>query len=140
VALITFPPFIVGFFFWNAPEQAFSFGLPNAPLSFILAQLLIVALPEEALFRGYFQTRLSDIWPHKTGTLGAPIHVAALVTQAALFALIHFVVDPNPGRLAVFFPGLIFGWMRARRGGIGAAVAYHALCNLLSDILYRGWL
>ncbi|MCC6875407.1 MAG: CPBP family intramembrane metalloprotease, partial [Sandaracinaceae bacterium] len=38
------------------------------------------------------------------------------------------------------FPGLLFGWMRARRGGIGAALVLHALSNVLADVLERGWL
>jgi hypothetical protein len=60
--------------------------------------------------------------------------------QALLFALIHFAVDLNPARLAVFFPALLFGWLRALRGGIGAAAAFHASCNLLSEVLVRSWL
>ena len=35
---------------------------------------------------------------------------------------------------------LLFGLIRARRGGIGAALVFHALCNLLSEVLTRGWL
>jgi hypothetical protein len=140
VAALTFPPFIVGFYFWNSPTQPFSFQLPPATLSFCTAQILIVALPEEALFRGYFQTRLADAWPARREILGALISPRSLVMQAALFALLHFIVDPHPARLAVFFPALIFGWMRARRGGIGSAMTYHALCNILSDILFRSWL
>ena len=42
--------------------------------------------------------------------------------------------------VAVFFPGLLFGWLRARRGGIGAAIAVHALSNVLAELLVRGWL
>jgi hypothetical protein len=40
----------------------------------------------------------------------------------------------------VFFPALLFGWMREKRGGIGAAVWFHALCNVLSEVLARGYL
>ena len=68
------------------------------------------------------------------------VSLVALVIQAALFALVHFVVDGQPERLAVFFPGLLFGWIRARRGGIGAAILFHALSNLYADVLVRGWL
>ena len=49
-------------------------------------------------------------------------------------------VDLQPARLAVFFPALLFGWLRALRGGIGAPAALHVLCNLLSDLLARSWL
>ena len=45
-------------------------------------------------------------------------------------------VIPNPQRLAVFFPALLFGWMRARTGSIAAGALYHALCNVLADTLH----
>ena len=60
--------------------------------------------------------------------------------QAALFALVHLATEPHPAKLAVFFPGLLFGWLRAWRGGIGAAIVFHALSNVLAEILVRGWL
>jgi membrane protease YdiL (CAAX protease family) len=39
----------------------------------------------------------------------------------------------------VFFPSLLFGWLRARTGGIGAGTAYHASCNLFASLLGRGY-
>jgi membrane protease YdiL (CAAX protease family) len=62
------------------------------------------------------------------------------VLQALLFGLIHVLVDLDPSRMAVFFPGLLFGWLRAWRGGIGAAIVLHAMSNLLSETLSRGWM
>jgi membrane protease YdiL (CAAX protease family) len=44
-----------------------------------------------------------------------------------------------PARLAVFFPALLFGWLRARTGGIGASVCFHAICNVYSQLLGRGY-
>ena len=44
-----------------------------------------------------------------------------------------------PTRLAVFFPALLFGWLRARTGGIGASVCFHMLCNVYSQVLGRGY-
>jgi membrane protease YdiL (CAAX protease family) len=63
-----------------------------------------------------------------------------LFWQAALFALLHFLVGFSPARLAVFFPALVFGWLREKRSGIGAAIWFHALSNLLSELLIRGYL
>ncbi|MBW2462869.1 MAG: CPBP family intramembrane metalloprotease [Deltaproteobacteria bacterium] len=140
LALVIFPPFALGFSFYHGPSHPFTPSLPRDPLAFALAQILVVALPEEALFRGYFQTRLSDVFTKKHRILGTDVSLVALVIQSALFALVHFVVDGQPERLAVFFPGLLFGWVRARRGGIGAAILFHALSNLYADVLVRGWL
>ena len=49
-------------------------------------------------------------------------------------------LDLAPERLAVAFPALLFGWLRAWRGGIGAALLVHAASNVYADILVRGWL
>lgn len=140
VALVVFPPFAFGFWFWHGPARPFSLGLPADLGSYVLTQWLVVAVPEEALFRGYVQSRLGEGLGRVRRVLGAELSVPAWLLQAALFALLHFVVEPYPARLAVFFPALLFGWLRARRGGIGASAVLHALCNLLSDVLARSWL
>ena len=147
VALVVFPPFALAFRFWNAPTRPFEWTWPDEPLSFIAGHLIVIALPEEAFFRGYVQTRLTDAGSLHDAVFWKPRRVllatfspGALVAQAALFALVHFAVDQHPARLAVFFPGLLFGWLRAWRGGIGAAIVFHALCNLYQAILVQGWL
>ncbi len=139
VAAVVFPLYAVGYQWWHQPES-FLLTLPPNLGSFLLAQLIVVALPEEAFFRGYLQTSLSDLETRGVRILGASLAPGSWLLQAALFAVIHFLVEPNPARLAVFFPGLLFGWVRARRGGIGAALALHAMSNLYSEILARSWL
>ena len=42
----------------------------------------------------------------------------------------------TPTRLAVFFPALVFGWMRSRSGSIAPGAVFHALCNVFSEILH----
>jgi uncharacterized protein len=140
VALVIFPPFALAFHLWHGPEGPFVLQWPDALPSWLLAHLVVVALPEEALFRGYFQTRLTDAWPATRRLVGVPLSLRALVAQAALFGLVHFVVDLDPQRLAVFFPALLFGWLRAWRGGIGAAIVLHALSNVYIDVLVQSWL
>jgi membrane protease YdiL (CAAX protease family) len=140
VAAIIFPPFVLAFRVWHGPEHPFVLELPSDLPSYLLTQLLIVALPEEALFRGYVQGRLHDAFGDRVRLLGVTLSMRAWLLQAALFALIHFAVEPFPARLAVFFPALLFGWVRQKRGGIGAALALHAASNLLGDLLARGWL
>jgi membrane protease YdiL (CAAX protease family) len=139
VAAVTFPPFVVG---WRAvwhPPLPFELGRVGAQsvVTEFAAQLLLVALPEEAFFRGYLQTQLTDALPPRGQILGAPFGWAVLLTSA-VFALGHVATVPEAGRLAVFVPSLLFGWLRARTGGIGAGCIYHALCNTISDTLVRG--
>ncbi len=139
LAAIVFPPFVVGYYVWHEPAAGFELEWPPDAGSFVAGQLVAVALPEEAFFRGYLQTRLSDAFARRVRVLGAELSPAALVAQAVLFALVHFAFEPYPARLAVFFPALVFGWLRALRGGIGAAIAFHAACNVLADLLWRGF-
>jgi len=140
IAMLVFPVYAVGFYWWQQPEGSFSMTLPPNVASFVLAQLVVVALPEEAFFRGYLQTALSDLGNNRLRLLGVLLAPGALLLQASLFAAIHFMVQPHPARLAVFFPALLFGWVRAWRGGIGAALTLHAMSNLYSEILARSWL
>ncbi len=143
LAAIWFIPFYAGFRAWAHwvwhVRHPLLFPLRPAHLANELAaQVLIVALPEEAFYRGYVQGRLEDAWPSRWRWLGAPVGPSILVTSV-VFALGHVATIRDPARLAVFFPSLVFGWLRARTGGVGAPIAFHALCNLLSESLMRGY-
>jgi membrane protease YdiL (CAAX protease family) len=148
LAAVIFPLFAVGY--WGfaealphlpvrvarslAPYVGFPHFTLRAPDDLpirIVTQLLVVALPEELFYRGFMQTAWSKT---RAGggtrrVLGAELGPGFLRTQL-LFALGHLVVL-QPWRLATFFPGLLFGWLRARTGGLAAPVLFHALSNLL---------
>ncbi len=147
LALVIFPPFVVGFALWYGPTRAFGLALAPDFASFAIAQFVLVGLPEEAFFRGYAQTRLHDFGRARGGALwtprrilGADLAIAPWILSAILFALVHLASEPRLDELATFFPGLVFSWLRARRGGIGAAICFHALSNILAEILVGGWL
>lgn len=138
-ALVTFPPFVVGWRLYFHAGGSFAFrGTALDVLNDVAGQLVIIALPEEAFYRGYLQSRLDDAMPPRLRVLGAQVGPSLLVTSA-IFALGHLLTIHQPGRLAVFFPSLVFGWLRARTGGIGAGVVYHAACNILSETLAHGF-
>jgi membrane protease YdiL (CAAX protease family) len=103
-----------------------------------LSQIVVVAVPEELFFRGYLLGRLEERWPSTRTLFGAQVGWPLLVSSA-LFALGHVLVDFDPQRFAVFFPALAFGWMRARTGSIAAGALFHALCNLLSEVLHTSF-
>lgn len=140
-ALLVVPLFSLGYWlyldhlcprlpFWlthYTRPQARALRLPPDLHWLALHQLVVVALPEEFFFRGYMQGRLSEVLPPRR----------ALLLSSALFALGHLVVTPQVGSLAVFFPGLLFGLLRQRTGGVLAGGLLHALCNLLIDVLHR---
>jgi membrane protease YdiL (CAAX protease family) len=142
LALVCFLPFFAGFqawahWVWHTHHGVVLPSFAGRLGSEVAAQLLIVALPEEAFYRGYLQTRLDDAFPPRVSFLGATVGPSILATSA-IFALGHYATIHDPARLAVFFPSLAFGWLRARTGGVGAPVVFHALCNLLSESLMRG--
>jgi membrane protease YdiL (CAAX protease family) len=136
-AVVVFPAFWVGYRLWWRPEQAF---LPASPpaVDVVLGQLLGVALPEEAFYRGYLQTELDRGRGRRLRVLGAELG-PGVVVSAALFAVGHVLTVLNPARLAVFFPALVFGWLRAKTRGIGAALAFHAMCNLFAEYLAQSY-
>lgn len=113
----------------------FRFRLPDAFVVAVLSQILVVAIPEEVFFRGYLMSRLEERWPSRWRLWGATVGWPWFVSSL-LFAVGHFLVDLQPGRLAVFLPGLAFGWMRSRSGSVAPGAVFHALCNLLSEILH----
>ena len=106
-------------------------------LHFLLGQLLLVALPEEIFYRGYLQSRLEQKFPKKSRFLRVDISWKALILTSTIFALGHVLTIPHPARLAVFFPSLLFGWMRAATGSIFSAVLFHVLCNLFAQVAFK---
>lgn len=138
LAALAFPPFWAGYVAWYHPSSPF---LPQLPPGFVesaLGQILVIALPEEAFYRGYLQTALDDGLGRRVRVLGAEVG-PGLLLASAIFAVGHVATFVHPHRLAVFFPALLFGWLRARTGGIGAPLAFHALCNLFADTLAQSY-
>jgi membrane protease YdiL (CAAX protease family) len=65
-------PFFLLWRFWWAP--ALTFSLSARPLDTadeLLGQIFVIALPEEAFYRGYLQSRLDQVWSPRWGVLGA---------------------------------------------------------------------
>ncbi len=114
-----------------SPE--FHFRLPDRFGEWMVDQLFVVALPEEFFYRGYIQTRLRDAWPQGPTLFGARLGPAFFVT-AVLFAVGHLAIF-QVWRLGVFFPALIFGWLREKTGSVIGAAFVHAVFNLAMLVL-----
>jgi hypothetical protein len=138
VALVVLPPFWLGWVAFWKPALAFRPAAARAVLDEALGQWLVIALPEEAFYRGYLQSALDEVWRARVRLLGAEVGPSLVVTSA-IFAAGHLATELDANRLAVFFPALLFGWLRARTRGIGASVALHALCNLFASYLARSY-
>lgn len=105
-------------------------GEPADLVRFAVSQFLVVAVAEEYFFRGYLQERLEQRWPNRWRLFGAELGPAWL-SAAAFFAVGHLADGFNPARLLTFFPGLWYGWFRARTGSIYAGAFAHGASNVL---------
>jgi membrane protease YdiL (CAAX protease family) len=135
IVATVFVPYVVGHYAWAHwwRGAAFHFRLPPDLAVTVLDQVLLVGLPEEFFFRGYLQTQCDLVWRRPYRLFGA--HWGrGLVVAALAFAACH-VPTGGPGRLIVFFPGLFYGWLRARTGTVVVPTLYHAASNLLMQIM-----
>ena len=138
LAIIFLPPFWLGFVWWWHIQTPAHLPRLNSLASDLSGQLLVIALPEEAFYRGYLQSALDEVWKPRWRVLGAELG-PSLFVASALFALGHLSTEFNAARLAVFFPSLVFGFLRSRSRGIGAGIVFHALCNLFASYLGQSY-
>jgi membrane protease YdiL (CAAX protease family) len=138
---VTFPPFVVGFVLFQRFVAAraghtavLQWTVPPDALAFAATHLLLVATTEEVFYRGYIHTLLHRAWPPRLQKWGVGLGRAA-ITGAALFALGHFTGEWNPARLGPFFPALAFGALRGWSGSVLGAIVFHALCNILGEVM-----
>lgn len=133
-------PWLVGYHLY----QNLLFGytpdllLPHRLATSVAYHLFFVAIPEEFFYRGYFQTRLNEVFPRRFILFGIPfghgIWIAAL-----FFAFGHSLVHFQWWHFATFFPGLVFGLLREKTGSVITGALFHAICNigvLLLDTAY----
>ncbi len=111
-------------------------------LNTVASEAIATVLPEEVFFRGWLLgalllsacrsgvTSLSEVAEVPPGRAQRLAVLRSILAQSAIFAVFHVLTLPHPARLAVFFPGLLFGGLTVWRKGIGAACASHLLCNL----------
>ncbi len=119
-------------------ERFLAFDLELATKT-LANHLVLVALHEEAFFRGYVQGKLEgapsnnrlgaddDDGPPKA-SLGR-VAIAFAVT-AVLFGAYHPILEGSDlSRMNTALPGLLFCLLRHLSGDIWAAVLFHAACN-----------
>lgn len=149
LAAILLPPFLIGYHLYQTTFFHFAPGRGgHMTLGWVLAgkvalevahQLFFVALPEEFFYRGYFQTRLNEVFPRRWMIFGVPMGWGA-VLACVYFAFGHSLVLFQWWHFATFFPGLAFAWLRERNNGVVPGAIFHAGCNLvvLALDLYYG--
>lgn len=131
---IVFPLFLVANHFYQLTimHRHFEMIIREGILANVINNLLLVAIPEEIFFRGYLQGQFSRVYTSKRfmGFLSP----ANLITSI-LFAIGHFFTNPRIDRLAVFFPSILFGYVRDVRGNIYPSIILHWISNFLMYII-----
>jgi len=120
-------------------RQSSTFNGAGAVVPRLIFGLLLVALGEEVLFRGYIQPRLNETWGQPCVLWGVRWGWGAVIT-AGLFGLWHVLNPWNPflgssglawsWGLWTFFLGLILGYVRERTGSVWVSAILHWLINL----------
>lgn len=132
-ALIIFPPLEL----FNRYFQAYVFHLHyvggnyQGLMQHALFQFLMVAIPEEFFYRGYLQAQFNKIWQKNYRFLGVPLGFGFIFT-CFIFALSHSLITFQWWHFAIFFPALVFAWLREKTGAITAGALFHALSNIYS--------
>jgi len=119
---------------WGFPLPAITAFEGVSVAHWLLYNFLAVALFEELFFRGFVQGRFENWAKTRFIAPGAVFWIPILVSSLC-FALAHMAVYLDPLRMAVFFPGLLFGWLRARTGSLLAPILSHGTANLVSMLL-----
>ncbi|TNE84388.1 MAG: CPBP family intramembrane metalloprotease [Deltaproteobacteria bacterium] len=139
-------PFVLGYHLWQTEGLPAAMELvgfserrilrfeyqgtwPENMALLIAYHLFFTAIPEEMFYRGYMQSRLDEIWPPRWKVFGTEVGWG-LVASSFIFAIGHSIVVLQWWHPFIFFPSLVFGWMRSRTGAIVAGAIFHAWCNV----------
>ncbi|HSW71230.1 MAG TPA: CPBP family intramembrane glutamic endopeptidase [Gammaproteobacteria bacterium] len=101
-------------------------------LIWVLTNLLLTCVAEEALFRGFIQKKLTQQFKLQKVKGGA---AAALIIASVLFGLAHY----SGGKKYVFLAmmaGLGYGWLYQQTKRIEASIAMHFGLNLVHFIFF----
>ncbi len=140
VCLVVFPPFLLANHFYQNYffHKTFSgIMLAGAPLYFF-NHLILVALPEEIFFRGYLEGELTKVFVPKAKLWGAPFGWGVILS-ALIFAFSHSLIQFQWWHFSIFFPALLFSWLRQKTGSVWVAVLFHAVCNVTSYCILNSY-
>jgi membrane protease YdiL (CAAX protease family) len=100
---------------------------PSYPITRYLTNLILVAIPEEAFYRGFVQNQFVKWLPNTLwGKSGA------LIIASLIFMLAHLFWSPNPMVLGfTFLAGLLYGGVYMVSGRIESAILCHFLFNFV---------
>lgn len=136
VSLIIFPlSFIVNHFYQTLfLGNHYHAAYPTAQTfsaTWLLAQTILVALPEEFFFRGFLNEAFENVFPPQRRLFGASFGLSVVIVSL-IFAFSHSLIHLAWWHGLIFFPALVFAWLRQKTGTIWASVLFHMACNCFS--------
>jgi len=127
--LVAFPAALVGL--WLLKQSGLTLPAPpgystTAWISWMLSQLLIVAIAEECFFRGYLLTNLLSLinQPNLRNS------IIVVIISSIIFAFAHILLENSILSTLTFLPGLIMGWLYLKTHSLLAPVLFHAASNI----------
>jgi hypothetical protein len=128
-AAVLLPLFLLGLWAWRRHVLDVPTALSWEAAGPRLALLGILAVCEEAFFRGYLQRALEEAWGRRWRLAGARFG-PGLIAASVAFGVAHVPVYGAGGPLRAV-PGLLLGLLYARRGSLAGPVVFHWAANAL---------
>jgi len=111
-------------YWWDVVQ----FDLKWTALFFIwpIGNLFLTVIPEEAFFRGFLQTEIAKLIPHKRAGW------ISILTVSVVFALLHFNFVSHLSFIAIaFFASLLYGTCYYLTESIESSILTHYFLNLV---------
>ena len=97
----------------------------------IVVQLLLIAFPEEFFFRGFLQEAIHRVLPPNKKVFGVPFGWGIIILSL-IFAFSHSIISLQWWHAFIFFPALVFSWLKEKTGTIWAPALFHWACNVFA--------
>ncbi len=105
-------------------------------LKWFLIYFLGVSVPEEFFFRGFMQGRFNMFFDRKFKFLGVSLGPGFFL-QSIFFMIIHLIWSLHVVRFLVFFPGLLFGFLREKYLSIVPPIIFHTFSNVFMILIVK---
>ena len=104
---------------------AIALKLPNIWPIWLIVNLFLMTIPEEAFFRGFLQRELVNCFQSQWAMQ------LSIIMVSSIFSLLHFAVFPNPSHLLLtFIASLIYGEIYHTTQAIESTICCHYLLNV----------
>jgi len=126
----------VGPVFWliySQTVQPIQFANNNTPFSALILAIFIYPVLEEIVFRGWIQAELmsKSLFQKRYFTISLANWLTSL-----LFSLFHLINHEPTWAALVFFPSILFGYLRDRYDAITPSITLHIFYNAGFSLLF----